>query len=472
MAVEAVPLDFAPLSPVTDEPGPAAGVEGVPESPPSSVAGVEGVPDTDTTYPTLPLDEPGPTSGVEGVPISGYDIAGVITGRVPFLSAPHSAAEWAQSGFTQRVPFSPMLSVEWILSAPPASDPEGIYHADGRRPAFPLLVYTLVQATSDVSLIPDNGSFIMSAAYVPLDADGLSDFGALSGGVGTKVVRDGFPTILVFRLPADNEVVRLVNLTGAGALRDGGYYRWDGSIWRGYRTMPQRAMDGMNAFASMDPDRIYDYWGSLLGGLQYSLTVDAVSLTQLFDAETVPDEYLGLLGSMLGVSVPQDETPAVRRYLVQTAVPRNRLRGLNHGVALRLFLMGYIGTAKEVWVNPIASDNWTDAIDAPSDVRADIAAKGLVVDPTSGVKGQDWIEVDHATQAAYDALAAGYVPSSRITVYLNNRDGSPISAGMSLSSAEALKQSVATALAEDVLPMQTTVRFFATIQEDASTRYL
>lgn len=425
--------------------------------------------------PIAPWDEPTavPFSGagpVYAIPLGGTFTLTII-GHVPLAFAVGGTVFIPRPN-DLHVPFAPGLGGSILIEQAPTEDPEGIFQRTGRRPAFPLLVYAVVDDVDGFADVPDNGSFLMSAGYVPTPLDGLYEIGATPGSVGTRVVRGGLPNVTIFRAPYDNEVVRRVDLDADGAQRDRGYFRWNGTTWVAYVTMPQRALRGMRAFEQLDPESVYDYWASLLGGLQYCLTNDAASLTYLLDANLVPDDYLGLLGSTLGVTVPKGGTIALRRQLVRTAIPRNRLRGLNQGVALRLFLMGYSGYATEVWIDPSDADNWTNLASAPTDVREEITVNRLTVSSGTGVKGSDWIEVGHNSADAYTQYAAGYVPSSRVVIHVNNRDGSPIDADTSAATIRELKQSITEALSADVLPAQVSIRFFATDVSEGVVRYL
>ena len=329
------------------------------------------------------------------------------------------------------------------VSLAPANDPEGRYRAFGFRPGLPLIVYSMAidglypgsygSGSGSCSgrvlpTIPANGSFVVPTSYVPHAGDGIYELGAASGSIGLLWIQSGYPINVIFRPPNPYEVVWFVNLNATPP--DQGLFRWEGGQWKPYVTMLQRALRGMHAFEVADPDQVYDYWGRLVGAVQVMMTGDSASILNFIDPERCPIDYLGLLGYELGNPTIEagDNSILLREEVVET-VPINRIRTTTQSVKTLLGLLGYQGYANEVWVNP------TD------------------------VTGADYIEVPHLPTVR---PSAPYVPSSRVSIHLNNLDGSPLSAGLSSDTLLDIKRTVTQALVATVLPAHVSVRFFAT----------
>ncbi len=374
----------------------------------------------------------------------------------------------------------------------PTSDAEGLRAELGFRPITPLVVNSItVETTTDVSdaMVPYGGCFLMDPDYVPAPGDGLYDYGALPGSIGMIVGSTPLVTHFTFRKPDDNEVVWFIDQEGTKGLynlsldelyaltldelyallledvislqTDYGFYKWDGTLWQSYKSIPERAFEGMRLFEATDPDDVYLYYARLMGAVLHGLTRDATSFYDLRDPDRCPEDLLIALIAQTGMYYPADEGEAMRRRRVRTAVTRSRNAGLVSAVSVQLAILGYSGYTTEVWVDPTDVNNWTAIGDAPAATKADALARGVYndIDPDSGEKGADWYEAPHGY---WNAAPIGYYLSSRVVVHVNKADGGALDAELVDDLAAALRQLVARNLALDCLPAHVSIRMFAT----------
>lgn len=421
---------------------------------------VEAVPFT-TTVPVPVLTETGTTPVIAvpaGVAVAGgvpFDFAPVNgsfligSSGVPFDFAPYGAPGITITVDNAQVPFLFDVGGFVNIGTPPSSDAEGRYRQTGRRPAMPLIVRGI--GAPPVPGVADGESFLVSSSYVPVSGDGLYQNGAHAGYVGTI-----FGGVTIYRPPDQHEVVWYVDLDSI----EHGLYRWNGSVWQPYASMPQRALSGQQLFEQLDPDGVLDYWAKLVGGMSCQAGVDNRSLMDLFDADRCPEDYLGVFANQFGIKIPYILPVVYKRQRLRTAIPENLVRGTAGSFVRRLAQLGYLGYVHEIWVNPTAATNWYALADAPSGVKSDIAAKGLTGDisPTSGQKGQDWIEVEHGSSRDWPTT---YWPSGGISVHLNRLNGDPLSASLPNDTVSQIKQDIAADLA-DLIPASGYIRLFAT----------
>lgn len=255
------------------------------------------------------------------------------------------------------------------------------------RPSTPVWVYLLdALEQADLSVVPDNQGFLVSALYNPNDHDPyFNQRGARPNSIGEKViVRNEAGEItnqtLVFRDPDPLEVVAYI---GSLAL-----YRFErDEAWRLYATLPQRALEGMRAFDSLDDDKIYDYYAKLLGSVYAQWSYDNYFLAQVYDPFVAPPAILPILAAQYGLKVTEDETEAQKRTKIALAIPTFKLKGLVQGIQLRLFALGYRADVFEVWVWP---DNPERFANVPNDSWAAYdwsAAPGATTASVIGVAG-------------------------------------------------------------------------------------
>lgn len=438
--------------------------------------GVEATPFEDLA-PAPSSEFTGPSS-VEGVPVGT-----VVTGSVAFPFAPQGSIEpltgvpfaFAPGGVLATavfiaggVPFPVAPVGSPAIPQSPSSDPEGEYRRTGHRPAFPLLARSAA-APPVPSGIGDGESFLVAPTYVPTPGDGMYEQGAAANYVGTAF---GASRALSFRAPRVNDVLWLVD--PAASPPDVRLARWDGGVWQTLVTMPQRALRGQEVFALADPDGLCDYFAKLAGAMGAQAQTDNASLADLLDPEACPADYLGLLAYQLGVppgSASADDAESYRRARARTAVAdARRGRGTAASFVRRLAQAGYVGYVREVWVNPVAADNWYSIYAAPPEQQAYAEERGIFADVSgySGQKGQDWIEVEHGSTRITPTT---HWPSGGLSVHLNRRDGSPIPAGTASDTVSQLKSDVARLLS-DLLPSNVYIRLWATDVDADTVRYL
>jgi len=377
----------------------------------------------------------------------------------------------------------------------PVNNAEGRRAALGYRPIMPLLVYHAEVddiLDIDATIIPNNGCFLMAAHYLPVALDGMYDNGAIANSIGMRAEVDG-NIVLIFREPEDGEIVWSVTQTGSTGLFDltldelfaltldelfalplgqtitsqidNGLLRWSGRSWVQYKSIPERAVEGMQVFKATDPDEVYLYYARLIGAALQMTLADSRSLLDLLEPNACPTDLLEPLSEQVGMPILEEADAAQRLRLAQTAIDRAKLAGQNAGVSLILSILGYSGYATEVWVDPIAVANWEAYPGAPAAIKADILARGLTeddIDPESGWKGQDYFEAPHAY---FNTAPTGYHLSSRVNVHVGYADGAALDFEMGQASANALKQLIAKFLRIEILPAHVDIRQFVTDEE-------
>ena len=258
--------------------------------------------------------------------------------------------------------------------------PEDRKEALGYRPSLPLLVNSMtVDTVADIASanVAEEGHFIISPLFTEGPGNTLYDQGAKPGSIGTKTLRD-VTTIYVFRTPYENEVVWYVVIADDGDITELGFHRWDGETWQPYKTWPERALEGMQAFEVLDPDRIWEYYARVVGGTLTEWMVDARAMLDFLDPDRCPIELLPELAQNFGLNLDAAEQEEVQRQKVRDAIPTYKLKGLPLAVELRLRSLGFLGYSREIWVNPDNPNNYTD--------------------DDTGEKGDDWIEVVHGSR--------------------------------------------------------------------------
>lgn len=313
----------------------------------------------------------------------------------------------------------------------PELDPEVLVEALGHRPCFPLLV-RLTDVTHVGNLQVDGAyvvglyqAFLMSPDYVPTQGDFLADRGALPNSIGMRVVTDiegdGVEEeAILFRRPLENEVVCVVE--GARVLR------WDEAeaAWVSYRTLPQRALDGVRAFDTLDPDGIYDFYARILGLKYAQLARDTARILTFIDPTACPSAYLAVLARNFGAPVDADQPEVEQREMLRNWIPLMQIKGTEDSVVTALRTLGFQGYATHVWVQP-------------------------------GGEADEFQERPFNYDGSMPTAPDDFYPASQVAIHLNNPDGSPL-----LVIDDGVKQRVAKFLKENILPAHVRIRTFTT----------
>jgi hypothetical protein len=199
----------------------------------------------------------------------------------------------------------------------------------------------------------------MASALNPLEAFLVSDNQILeaamvASGAGPSYV--GFvvsktPLRLAFRPPRADEVIWSVP---DGALMryqnvfDSARQVWQRG-WYVYRSLPQRFLDNTKVFDIFDPDGIYNYYASLVGGAMARMYVDNVDLLGFRDPDKVPLEWIPEAAAQVGATYVPGDSEAAKRAKLELAVPAAKVRSTSEAVTLILQGLGYGGYADEGW---------------------------------------------------------------------------------------------------------------------------
>ncbi len=361
---------------------------------------------------------------------------GVITGRLKLGTTIEN----------NRVYGAAELSGGLVRETQSASGAESTYERTGVRGSFPLLVYALaVVDAAGTEDVPDSGSFIVSAGYLGSIGEAFYEAGAGANTIGTKIQPSVGPSYLVFRVPVDNEVVwyqptetlyrfELDRSTGT-------------RVWKKYKGLMQRSLEGQQAFNMFDPDKAWIFYAKTCDAMMYEWSYDSLTLLNQYDPDRCSHFYLSSLASNYGLVLDYTEPLPVRRAKTKSAVTGFKFKGLDHAVRVRLRALGYTGYTNEIWVKPDNAGNFESAVLNAADQPSS--------SPTGCSQPADCKEYPHGYRTD-DGTGDGYVPSSRVAVHLNDGSGDPLVISGSIKSA------VAEDLMNDVLPMFVDVRWFVT----------
>jgi len=378
-------------------------------------------------------------------------------------------------------------SASFVLAAAEGAGPEERAAALGFRPSTLLLVRAIdIQSINQgIDELEPGDSFLVSNVFVENPNDTFYLSGARRAYVGT-LLED---LTYVFRPPEVNEVVWFVPRAGGVVLVDGEeveavtdncLYRYheDPEVWLEYRTLPQRAVEGQMLFALLDPDGIYDYYAKLIGGAHASWHYDMRRLQDAYNPAETPEEFLPALAAQYGFRDDATRPVDVRRKELAQTIPIARSKGRVLGIKLLSLNRDYRAELTEIWVKTDAADNFTDLDDAPvGAVHADAAGNVTIsvaemaeiqdIQPLAitGEKGIQFFDAPHGYYSHNPDIEtgalAGWWPSSRFTLHLNELDGSPLDV-VALGDGADLKQTIVDLLARDGAPVFATIRFFAT----------
>ena len=307
----------------------------------------------------------------------------------------------------------------------------------GHRPCFPLRIYipdvTHLDTVSGLELYQ---AFLVSDRYVPAQGDSMSAFGAQPNAIGMRVLVDLLGTGVetqqtLFRMPREGEVVYVIPQPTEPNLQ---VLRWDGTAWREYRTMPQRALDEMRVFELLDPDGIWDYVATLFGLKYVQLQQDTRDLQDFIDPDRCPIENIPLLGDSLGAPVDAQAPEAEQRQIVRNWVPLMQRKGLPEAIPIALQFLGFSGYGTQVWARPSVPDGTQEAAE-------DFQERPFTY--TNELPDSNDPDVYH--------------PLPQVVIHLNQLNGEPFAA---ISMTDKLR--VAAFLKEHVLPAHVRIRSFTT----------
>lgn len=298
---------------------------------------------------------------------------------------------------------------------------------DGRRPVFPWIV-VLRNVSSIYELTEDGGTtykvndlepFVVSDDFANDADDLLTRAGGLAGYLGIVLDTPSGKAIR-FRPPYAGEVVVLKT--------DMSVWRWsvDEAAWAPHTTLPQRALNGLEALQILDADRIYDYYAKVMGLVLAKSQYDSKRILDLVDPVSAPDEFLSLLLNNFGADDFEfEESPEGKRELLRTFLGIMQRKGTPLSITLALRSLGFSGYASHVWAKPLGDP--LDVIDKP--FGYDQAT------PTNG--------------------ATEYFPTSQINIHLAELDGDSI-----LAIDSTTRERVARFLRRNVLPAHVFIKWF------------
>jgi Phage tail protein (Tail_P2_I) len=325
---------------------------------------------------------------------------------------------------------------------------ESTYEVSGYRPSIPVLVYVL-QANDAPSVVgvPPNRNFLVSSAFAGISGNPFYDSGASADYIGTVVKPASGPNYYVFRRPHPYEVIWYVpgRTTYRYELdRDTQNYRW--VLYKG---IPERGWDDQYVGSIFDPDGIVTYYTKMMSALMWRWAYDTEILSNQLNPFLVSSYYLSSLGQQYGLTLNAESDENINRSLVANAVPSFKQKGVNKGVQIRLQALGYRAFVNEIWVNPTNPANATYFSGVPLN---------RVNQPSCSILGAgiDYYERPHGYHASDQTP---YVLSSRLALYVNNQDGTPIDWA---SVDPALKSKLYTTLRTDILPVHVDIRHFGT----------
>jgi hypothetical protein len=258
------------------------------------------------------------------------------------------------------------------------------YYLSGVRPTTPLLVKSInAISVSQVSSLNNGDAFIVDASFDALPGNAFYDAGAKAGYIG-YYKRPGYPGDVVFRKPDDWETVYFMD--------DGKLYRYNvnrdtgARSWGEYRSMPQRALDGMQVFNAFDPDRVYDYIATIIGGYLGQLQADARQSRQIRDPDLVPRSYLPAALENIGATIDPSvgalgdaAAEQTQRYFLTVSPTLNKHAGDHLSVEGRLKVLGFDGYATVRWAKIDWPSLYIEAANVGSEYNIATDAENVVV---------------------------------------------------------------------------------------------
>lgn len=256
-----------------------------------------------------------------------------------------------------------------VVEASSLSSEDASYNATGRRRAFPIIVYaTDVINAAGASSVPWGGAFLTGSPI----SDQFIESGGSPGYIG---YRSGGPgkEYFQFRNPDSLSVWNYHTKRLMRHTKDG---------WTDYRSMPQRALDGMQAFSVFDPDGAYDYVAGLMGALQSCLSNDNATLARVNNPETCPSAFLIDYAKSIRAEVRPDRSSVDNRAHIAQSLSIARVRGTLTAVSTYMKTLGYTVSVYEIadrlgW--PLFYVRSSDEVAAPStSVRVSASSTHMV----------------------------------------------------------------------------------------------
>lgn len=305
---------------------------------------------------------------------------------------------------------------------------------DGRRPVLPWQVvkkdvwhiYDLTEDGGVTYKVDDLQPFLVADQFANDPNDLLTRAGGLAGYVGL-VIDTPSGKALRFRPPYTGETVVL--------LQDSSVWRWNVETlrWEAHSTLPQRALDGTNAFPPFDAEGIYDYYAKVMGLMLAQLQYDSRRIQDLVDPVTCPDQMLSLLLYTFGADDFEfEESPESKRELLRTFIGIMQQKGTPAAIVNGLKALGFSGYGTHVWARPTVA---TDVIEKPFGYDQ--------ADPTNP--------------------STDYYPTSQVNIHLAERDGEPL-----LVIDDATKERVARFLRRNILPSHVRIQWFVSDRQGAA----
>lgn len=312
-----------------------------------------------------------------------------------------------------------------VTSQSPVASEDAEIAALGYRRLLPVVAYaTGVRTTADISAVPFGQAFLVAPDFA--DTAGVFyESGAGANYVGYRM-GTASRTFYVFRPPRGNEVIwQASDNTLLRYERDRSSNR---SAWKSYQSWPQRALNEVQAFQAFDPDRVYDYYATVMGAMMSQLQHDNSTLLTMLDASRCPRDYLAALATTFDAEFDADTPDSNQRLSVVSAVPSARRRGFPDASVLRMRAAGYRSSIFEVWTKigwPTFSTTQTD-VQVTTSAPASIISLGYagVNAPPAGLTyfrnnfipdSQEWVEVTHGVLVKrfyFDNIPSGAPPGS------------------------------------------------------------
>lgn len=324
----------------------------------------------------------------------------------------------------------------------------------------PFVVYGFdVMTAADVTAqnVPESKPFLVSGSFAEEPGDPFYDAGARQSYIGVKV-----GSSFIWRAPEDKEVALYVSVDAAGTYSVQGFRRFEAKstpVWHPYFPWPERQVMSAYVFDITDPDGFWRYVAQIASEMYEVWQNLNRGLTELFDTDAVPDDFLIFLADQIQARLSPDNSIAEQRKMLHELQHVPRVRGLERPVPIMFRHKALLGYVRQVWADPEDANNWYDPALAPGDVQAHMIAIGIYdrVLVESGQKGQQWVAVPHNY---FQRVGEPFWPTARFTAHFSNLDGTPIPvSSLTADQLNELRDALVVAL-DEVLPPHADIRWF------------